>query len=64
LATEEAVEAADVAAEEIRGPGGSEEIAAAAAAAAERETGNAETGDPAESTGCRKQVARSNPGGQ
>src|SRR6266478_6244345 len=51
VATEEAVEAADVAAEEIEAPAEAEEIAAAAAAAAEGETGNAESVDPAESTG-------------
>src|SRR6267154_1955598 len=51
VATEEAVEAADVAAEEIEAPVEAEEIAAAAAAAAEGETGNAESVDPAESTG-------------
>src|SRR5467141_1614166 len=50
-ATEEAVEGADVAAEKIEAPAEAEEIAAAAAAAAEGETGNAESVDPAESTG-------------
>src|SRR6266436_1602262 len=50
-ATEEASEAADVAAEEVEAPTEAEEIAAAAAAAAEGEAGNAESVDPAESTG-------------
>src|SRR5467141_3248824 len=50
-AAEEAVEGADVAAEKIEAPAEVEEVAAAAAATAEGETGNAESVDPAESTG-------------
>jgi hypothetical protein len=50
-AIEEAVEGADVAAEEIEAPAEAEEIAAAAAAAAEGETGNAESVNPPESAG-------------
>src|ERR1700682_3618469 len=48
---EEAVESADVAAEEIETPAEAEEIAAAAAAAAKGETGNAESGNSPEPAG-------------